>query len=109
MCLGARLRTDESSLRSPPPDSPRPGRHGALQTIFRPHSNKELFRLETLGLLGCSIMVYGAAAAAVIMCSLSRCLACMSKWVRVPTSVKRGCPPDVSAPHLPRRRRIILL
>lgn len=31
-----------------------------LQAIFRPHSSKLLFRLEVLGLLGCTIMVYCA-------------------------------------------------
>lgn len=30
-----------------------------LQVTFRPHSNNELFKLESLGLLGCSLMVYG--------------------------------------------------
>lgn len=37
--------------------------HPHLQVVFRPHTNRELFKLETLGLLGCSLMVYGARAA----------------------------------------------
>lgn len=56
-----------------------------LQTIFRPHSNRELFRLETLGLIGCSIMVY---------------CACTMRFHSLPTMHEKGFP-DNDARALP--------